>query len=224
MFAILGGMAKKKLTRSQEIEAVTMYEAGDSAQKVAGHFKVHPVTLRTVLLRNNVPPRGTGGHRVVLPDETLQELEAQYLSGASCQELGILYGLGRTTVGRLLEARGVALRSGALGEKHGAWKGGKVTTAQGYILVRLRVGEPFAEMRDAHGYVMEHRLVVASNLGRALVSTETVHHIDGDRSNNTIENLQLRKGKHGKGSSFRCADCGSCNVSAEPLAERTAHS
>ena len=44
---------------------------------------------------------------------------------------------------------------------------------------------------------MEHRLVVESNIGRYLDSSEIVHHRDGNGHNNNIENLELTtKKKH----------------------------
>ena len=70
------------------------------------------------------------------------------------------------------------------------WKGGVNKHASGY-LKQLAKGHPHA---DRDGYVMQHRLVMESVIGRPLKVSERVHHKNGNRQDNRPENLELWTG------------------------------
>ena len=70
-------------------------------------------------------------------------------------------------------------------------KGGRKTTTRGYVDVKLSPDDFFYCMLRKDGYVFEHRLVMAKHLGRNLHSWEIVHHKNGIRNDNRLENLQL---------------------------------
>lgn len=52
---------------------------------------------------------------------------------------------------------------------------------------------------EKNGMILEHRYAMSQHLGRPLLSTETVHHINGDKLDNSIDNLELWVSNHPSG-------------------------
>ncbi len=89
---------------------------------------------------------------------------------------------------RLKESGKITIKQRRKGKHSTNWKGGKVKY-DGYWKI-LTPNHPRA---DSSGYVYEHVLVMEKKLGRLIIKGEIIHHIDGNRGNNEIENLFLCK-------------------------------
>jgi hypothetical protein len=64
------------------------------------------------------------------------------------------------------------------------YKNKRIITVQGYVMIYA----PDHSSRKS-GQALEHRIVMEKHIGRHLTNQETVHHINGNKSDNRIENL-----------------------------------
>ena len=55
----------------------------------------------------------------------------------------------------------------------------------------IRVYMPEHPNSSSQGYVLEHRLIMSKLMERPLRAGEVVHHKDGNKRNNSIDNLEL---------------------------------
>lgn len=201
----------------QDREIRIKYESGLLITDLVNEYGVSAYAIRKSVKR-------AGGVLRINPSPTAKEGEIEKiisLHKAGLSQIKIALELGRSQpfIGRHLRENGI-VNVMPRRENHGRWKGGRMR-AGGYWRVLIDKDDPYAAMRNNTGYVLEHRLVMARSLGRVLKPNETVHHINGDCSDNRLENLQLRQGKHGKGMVMCCLDCGSVNIGNRPIAEST---
>lgn len=93
-----------------------------------------------------------------------------------------------------------------IGETHPLFKGGKTIDSNGYVVLSSKKWGEDCGRR-------EHCIVVEKSIGRKLKANEIVHHINGDKSDNRIENLTIEtrashNRRHGKGRMVACNKCG----------------
>ena len=121
--------------------------------------------------------------------QTVWEL---YQSGLSAGAIAKRLGLSRSGVNWHLRGRKLRSKKAAWSElisrgysfKKGPanpqWKAGKWHHPSGYVYIQ-----------GPRGPVLEHRVLMERKLGRKLSADEQVHHVNGVRNDNRLENLEL---------------------------------
>jgi hypothetical protein len=213
-----GGQNRRFKPDQAEVIA-SEYRSGASLADLTRRYGGSTRVIANTLARAGVDRRPKGTRRF-WTDERIDWLRRQHESGRSQQSIAQEIGFSQTAVGRKLRDLGILQPTArAKGQENGSWKGGRIVDGSGYTRVLVSEGPDLAlaGRTISGGYVLEHRLVMARALGRPLTRRESVHHINGDRADNRLENLQLRQGQHGNGVVMTCLDCGSHNVEAVPL-------
>lgn len=161
------------------------------------------IPLRTLKQAKSVYDRShIGKKRKDSPTWTAEELYNLYWGHEeTLAKIGQLYGHPKGTVLKAMRQYNIPTRTmrEALklayqnksdikrGSAHWAWRGGKTKTDKGYIYSHA----PEHPYHSKHGYVLEHRLVMEQKLGRYLLPFEKVHHLNGIKNDNRLENLIL---------------------------------
>ena len=93
-------------------------------------------------------------------------------------EISRVVGRNTTSVTGKAVRLGIAKKFPLVGKLNGNWRGGITNVPGGYI-------------RNNVTNKLQHREIVEEALGRPLGTKELVHHIDGDKHNNTLANLYV---------------------------------
>ncbi len=181
-----------RTTRHQEKRELIakLFQELGSTRLVADQLGLTVGSVGTALNKQGIPTPRFGK---LVPHSACEMNSEKVLKmceeGYSLSEIGDEVGTTRCTVKRFLRRRGVTKEFPTTkeGERHYAWKG-RLIDKDGYVLIHVK-GHPNG--RKHTPYVLEHRLVMEEFLGRHLLPDEVVHHINGVKDDNRIENLQL---------------------------------
>ena len=135
------------------------------------------------------------------PPCTEEQLWDLYVNQIMTQkEIADKFGVSQHVIQRAMEKMGInarkAKKRNQFGKNNSSWKGGRVLGATkpnrkyldrntGYWYLR----EPTHPNANKTGYVAEHTVVMCEKLGRPLIKGEMVHHINGDKRDNSPTNL-----------------------------------
>lgn len=165
-------------------------------KKIANIFGVTAMTIHNLLKKYDIKTRSlhegaklvdrTGPNNGMFGKKFSEQYkqEQSMRLKAAISKRGVHWSKGSKQTDESNKKRRIAL----LGKNNHKWNGGKnLRKDVGYIEVYCP-DHPSAITRP---YIYEHRLVMEKHIGRYLERDEVVHHINGIKTDNRIENLKL---------------------------------
>lgn len=96
---------QRHLSAEEQIEVVTMYQAGNTTNAVAREFKLHRTTVTAILDRHDVPVRPH-----YMTENHLAQARVLYALGSSLADIGARLGFDAQTIRTHLFRAGVPVR------------------------------------------------------------------------------------------------------------------
>lgn len=155
--------------------------------KLSKHLNINRNSIIFTLKINNIKLLKPRGSIKIFSPKIESEICEQYKNGMTKQKLGIKYDASENVIKRILKINNIKIRSRS--EAQGKKSPGHKNLA-GYIVVYLMESEKKLNPNKTSA-ILQHRLIMARHLNRPLESHENVHHINGKRDDNRLENLEL---------------------------------
>lgn len=193
-------MAKAKNIKKETLINLYIVER-KTISEIAEILQVTAVTVGKYMKKYDIKARDTNKERSLLfklgltNDQFKKQLEELYLEQRmSINKIASKYAVTSVVIRRRLKEYNIPLRdhkesilASSTGERNPKWNGGKRTHSEGYI----QIAAPDHPNADGCGYIYEHRHVMEVYIGRYLKKDEHIHHINGDKKDNRIENLLI---------------------------------
>lgn len=166
-------------------------------------LNMSPATIRTKLKENGIVLMTKKDY----PNK--EQIESFYNEGASVEGVANSFGISLGTMRRIMYKYNIKIRSiketwALRYSKDRSWalcgRTGRTVAPKGYIYINANTFEPeeyelFKPMMKKGNQIFEHRVVMARHLGRPLDQKEVIHHKNGVKDDNRLENLEISNPK-----------------------------
>lgn len=186
---------RKSKARCSDQVIVDAYKSGLSLTKIS---KIYPISLsgawkvlRMYPIKIRPPIKGERNARRILSDNRELQICNDYKSGMLQKDVANKYGVNQVLVSRILARHGYKARlnreTGKVEHFAPRWRGGISYDEKGYKRLYL----PNYKYANKGGLVKEHRLIMEKVIGRKLGIDEVVHHKNGIKTDNSMDNLEV---------------------------------
>lgn len=194
-----GCIANTPKNISKEILINLYVDKGMTIKEMCQELNIKsPITITKYMDKYNIPRRNTNSIRKEITmqgmsDEEFKTFLINQYSSKSLNQISTELGINSAALRKYFIKYQIPFlgheesnKKYNTGEKCNNWKGGRRLSTEGYV--KLYMPEhPHA----VAGAVYEHRYVIEQQIGRFLEKDEVVHHINGNKSDNRLENLML---------------------------------
>lgn len=163
------------------------YENGGRLVLIGDPYGYDYKTVRRVLVEEGLTIKPAGGPRKPLKTP-VSDLLRWHKAGESCRQIALRLGTYPNKVADALRDAGHEPSDGRLrrGRANPITRAGRWVHPEGYVEMSLEPQDYWLRGTRGGNSMLEHRYVMARNLGRPLLSSEKVHHKNGDRSDNRL--------------------------------------
>lgn len=160
-----------------------------SSNQLAKMFNINKVTVQSCLKLNNIT-RMPAGYFTQNPIDVVLITDLYVNQRMPLYKICKKFKISNPLLKKHLLANGVKLRK----HKETMFKGEKRCQSHGYVVISLNEEDREKyipkSLKQRHN-IMEHRLVMSKFLNRQLESYENVHHINGIKTDNRLDNLEI---------------------------------
>lgn len=169
---------------------LAMWKESPNSRRIADAFGLDVGTIHHYLHLNGIPTPRKGRVMNSACEKNREIVLRLFREGKTLTSIADLVKTNVSRVAQFLRRNGVTHipHGRPAKEDHWLWGGGWRVNKDGYIEIYV---DQHPNHRKYTKYILEHRLVMEKAIGRYLLRTEVVHHKNGVKDDNRIENLQL---------------------------------